>query len=288
MRILIYIQWPVKAWSIPDTHAAALVAAFPDVEFVRVHNIDDAARAIVDVDAAFTPRLTAEMVATAPKLRWVHSPAAAVEGLLPLETLAAHNILVTNSRGVQAVPIAEHVMGGILMLSRRFNRTLDAQRERQWIQNDLAEDWPWLLSGQRMTIVGLGTIGIEIAKRAHAFGIHVTGIRRTVDAPRPSFVERVVGPDQLDDVLTNCDLLVLSAPGVSSTHRLIGEQQLARLNRGGRTCERGARGNCRRSVPAKCTRIRATGRRRTRRVRTRTARCIGHIVDHQKRRGHAT
>ncbi|MEO7998033.1 MAG: hypothetical protein ABI852_11345, partial [Gemmatimonadaceae bacterium] len=78
MRILIHIQWPVKAWSIPDAHVAALHQAFPDVEFVRVHNIDDAARAILDVDAAFTPRMTAEMVASAPRLRWVHSPAAAV------------------------------------------------------------------------------------------------------------------------------------------------------------------------------------------------------------------
>lgn len=232
MRILIHIQWPVKAWSIPDQHAAALYAAFPDVEFVRVHNIEDAARAIVDVDAAFTPRMTAEMVGSAPKLRWVHSPAAAVEGLLPLEALNAHHITVTNSKGVQAVPIAEHVMGGILMLSRKFDRTLEAQREHKWIQNDLAEDWPWLLSGQRMTIVGLGTIGIEIAKRAHAFGIHVTGVRRNVDAPKPSFVERVFGPDQLDESITNCDLLVLSAPGVGSTHRMIGAPQIARLNRG--------------------------------------------------------
>ena len=232
MRILIHIQWPVKAWCIPDTHAAMLYTQFPEVDFIRVHNIDDALQAIADVDAAFTPILTPEMVARAAKLRWVHSPAAAVEGLLPLGALHERNVLVTNSKGIQAVPIAEHVMGGILMLSRKFNRTHDAQRERRWIQNDLTSDWPWLLSGQRMTIVGLGTIGVEIAKRAHAFGIHVTGVRRNTQAPRPSFVDRMVGADQLDSALEHCDLLVLSAPGVSSTHRMIGAQQLARLNRG--------------------------------------------------------
>ena len=232
MRILIHIQWPVKAWSIPGTHAAALYTQFPDVEFVRAHNIDEAARRIGEVDAAFTPILTPEMVASAHRLRWVHSPAAAVEGLLPLAALEARNVLVTNSKGIQAVPIAEHVMGGILMLSRKFDRTLDAQRKQQWIQNDLAGDWPWLLHGQRMTIVGLGTIGMEIAKRAAAFGIHITGVRRNVQAPTPSFVDRVVGPDQLDRALANCDILVLSAPGVSSTHRMIGAAQIALLNRG--------------------------------------------------------
>lgn len=232
MRILIHIQWPVKAWSIPETHAAALYTQFPEVEFVRAHNMDAAAWLIEDVDAAFTPILTPEMVVSAPKLRWVHTSAAAVEGLLPLAALSANNVLVTNSKGIQAVPIAEHVMGGILMLSRKFDRTLDAQRERKWIQNDLANDWPWVLQGQRMTIVGLGAIGIEIAKRAAAFGIHITGVRRNVDAPKPSFVDHVVGPGQLDSALENCDLLVLAAPGVSSTHRMIGAAQLALLNRG--------------------------------------------------------
>ena len=232
MRILIHIQWPVKAWCIPDTHVAALQAQFPEVQFVQVQNSHDAAESIVDVDAAFTPTLTPEMVASARKLRWVHSPAAAVEGLLPLSTLHERNVLVTNSKGIQAVPIAEHVLGGILMLSRKFNRTHEAQRERRWIQNDLTSDWPWLLSGQRMTIVGLGTIGLEVAKRANAFGIHVTGVRRNAQAPTPSFVDQVVGADQLDSALDHCDLLVLSAPGVGSTHRMIGAQQLARLNRG--------------------------------------------------------
>ena len=120
-------------------------------------------------------------------------------------------------------------MGGILMLSRKLGRMLDAQRERRWIQNELTEEWPWTLSGRRMTIVGLGTIGMEIARRAHAFGIRVTGVRRQPAADRPAFVERVVGPHELDDALAGCDLLVLAAPGVSATHRMIGAEQLALL-----------------------------------------------------------
>ena len=232
MKILIFIQWPVKAWSISDAHAESLYRAFPEVEFVRAMNIDEAARLIVDVDACFASRLTAEMVASAPKLKWVHSSAAAVEGLLPLAELAARDIVVTNSKGVQAIPIAEHVMGGILMLSRKFNRTFKAQQDRQWIQNDLTTDWPWLINNQRMTIVGLGTIGIEIAKRAAAFGMHVVGVRRTLTLPKPPFVDEVFGPDALDSALRGADILVLSAPGVGSTQRMIGAEQIALLNRG--------------------------------------------------------
>lgn len=190
---------------------------------------DEAAAAVRDVDAAFTPFLTPEMVASAPRLKWVHSSASAVEGLLPLADLAKRDIAVTNSRGVQAIPMAEHVMGGLLVLARRFDRILDAQRERRWIQNDLCDDWPWLLHGRRMTIVGLGTIGLEVAKRAHAFGMKVTAVRRRADQRRPRVVERVLGADQLNDALTGCDVLVLAAPGVAATAGMIGAEQIGLL-----------------------------------------------------------
>jgi phosphoglycerate dehydrogenase-like enzyme len=232
MRVLIHIQWPVKAWSIPDTHAASLYEQFPDVEFVRAFDIEESAQLIRDVDVAFAPRIREDMLANAPRLRWVHSSAAAVEGLLPLAALEKRGIVVTNSKGVQAAPIAEYVMGGLLVLARKFDRMIEAQRERRWIQNDLAAEWPVMLKGKRMTIVGLGTIGIEVARRAHAFGIHITGIRTDTSAPRPDFVDAVVGPHELDSALENCDLLVLSAPGVSSTQRMIGAQQIAKLNPG--------------------------------------------------------
>jgi phosphoglycerate dehydrogenase-like enzyme len=232
MRVLVYAHWPVKAWCIPESHVARLRDRFPDVTFEHVVTHDGVRQHIHDADIAFTPFLTTDMVATAPRLRWVHSPAAAVEGLLPLADLAARDIIVTNSRGVQAIPMAEHVMGGLLVLSRRYDRMLEAQRERRWIQNDLCDDWPWMLHKQSMTVVGLGTIGMEVAKRAHAFGMSVTGVRRRVDEPRPDFVDRVVGPDRLGDALTGCDVLVVSAPGVSSTNRMIGAEQLAMLNDG--------------------------------------------------------
>ena len=232
MKILIFIQWPVKAWSIPDAQALELARRFPDVHFIRAHTLDEAARAIVDVDACFTPHLLPEMIAQAPRLRWVHSSAAAVEGLLPLPELAAAGVTVTNSRGIQAIPIAEHVLGGLLVLSRRFNRTLAAQHDRLWIQNALSDDWPRMLHGQRMTIVGLGTIGLEIAKRAHAFGMHVTAVRRRPEREQPACVDQVVGAHALDEALADRDIAVVSAPGIASTRGMIGAPQLAQLRRG--------------------------------------------------------
>src|SRR3954468_18913660 len=102
MNLLVYIHWPVEAWSIPDAKVALLRERFPALNIVHTTDRDATLRAMPDADLAFTPFLTAEMVQAAPRLKWVHSPAAAVEGLLPLKELDARGVKVTNSRGVQA------------------------------------------------------------------------------------------------------------------------------------------------------------------------------------------
>jgi D-2-hydroxyacid dehydrogenase (NADP+) len=232
MNVLIFTVWPVAFWNTPKSEVERLRERFPEMTFTHAETEADASAAIETADVALASRLSPSMVERAAQLRWVHSTAAAV-GILPLKDLAARGIAVSNSRGVQAVPIAEHVIGGLLVLARRFNLMLDAQRERRWIQNELTRDsWPWSLHGRRMTILGFGTIGQEVARRAHAFGMHVTGIRRRLDQLAPPFVDRLVGPAQLDEALDGSDVLVISAPFVAETDRLIRAEQLALLNHG--------------------------------------------------------
>jgi D-2-hydroxyacid dehydrogenase (NADP+) len=230
---MIFTVWPVAFWQTPKSQVDRLRERFPEINFRHALTDDEASLAIETTDIALASRLSAAMVERAPRLRWVHSTAAAVANLLPLDEFAARGIIVTNSRGIQAVPIAEHVMGGLLALARRFNVMFDAQRDRRWIQNELTRDaWPWSLQGRKMTILGLGTIGQEVARRAHAFGISVTGIRRRLEQPAPPFVERMVGPDRLHDALPGCDVLVISAPFISGTDGLIGAREIALLNAG--------------------------------------------------------
>ena len=232
MNVLIFTVWPVTFWQTPKSQVELLRERFPEVSLTHALTDAEAAVAIETADVALASRLSPAMVERAQRLRWVHSTAAAV-GILPLRELAERRILVTNSRGIQAVPIAEHVIGGLLVLSRRFNLMLDAQRERRWIQDELTRDaWPWSLRGRNMTILGLGTIGHEVARRAHAFGMRVTGIRRRLDQPAPAFVDTIVGPERLDEALTGCDVLVISAPFLAGTDRLIRAEQIALLNAG--------------------------------------------------------
>jgi phosphoglycerate dehydrogenase-like enzyme len=232
MNVLVFTVWPVSFWKVPASQVSRLREQFPRMTFTHALTDADALAAIQTADVALASRLTPAMVEQAPRLRWVHSTAAAV-GILPLPELAARNIAVTNSRGIQAATMAEHVIGGLLMLSRRFNLMMDAQKERRWIQNELAtEAWPWCLKRRKMVILGLGTTGNEVARRAHAFGMHVTGIRRRSDLPVPSFVDRICSPDQLKEALKGADVLVISAPSIRETERMIGADHLALLRRG--------------------------------------------------------
>jgi D-2-hydroxyacid dehydrogenase (NADP+) len=232
MNVLVFTVWPVEFWRVPESQVQRLREQFPHITFVHTLSDADAAEAIQTADVALASRLSAAMVNRAPRLRWVHSTAAAV-GILPLQELAARGIAISNSRGIQAAAIAEHVMGGLLALSRRFNLMLEAQRERRWIQNEVASTaWPWSLKGRKMTILGFGTIGQEVASRAHAFGMRVTGVRRRLDQPLPPYVDRMMGGNQLDDALRGADVLVISAPFIQETDRMIRAEQMALMKRG--------------------------------------------------------
>lgn len=231
-NVVIFTVWPVAFWQVPGSQITRLRERFPEIAFTHARSDADAATAIETADIALASRLSSAMVEKASRLRWVHSTAAAV-GILPLRQLGSRGIFVTNSRGIQAAAMAEHVIGGLLLLSRRFNLMLEAQRERRWIQNELARDvWPWSLKNRKMTILGFGTTGFEVARRAHAFGMRVTGIRRRLDQPVPPFVERMAGTNELDEALQGSDVLVISAPFIPETDRMIRAEHLALLNRG--------------------------------------------------------
>jgi phosphoglycerate dehydrogenase-like enzyme len=232
MNVLISIQQPVVAWTIPAAQVARLRREFPAVTFAHALNDGQVDAALPDADAAFTWILSAAQLARAPKLRWVHSSAVAV-GTLPLPELAARRVSVTNSRGVQSAAIAEHVIGSLLALSRRLPMAVRRQDARVWAQNEMiGEASPWLVHGQRMGIIGLGTIGQAVAARAAALGMHVVGVRRRPEEGGVPGVREVVGPAQVHDVIASSDVLVLAAPWTGATDRLLDAPAIGRMKRG--------------------------------------------------------
>lgn len=231
MKVLISIQQPVKQWQIPPEGVDTLRRRFPHIEFVHASTDEQRAEGLKTCDVVYTWILKSAELAAAPHVKWVHTSAVAVETLC-LGDLFARGIVVSNTRAVQAVPIAEHVMAVVLALAKQLPFAIDNQRQARWAQNEfMGERLPWLLKGKTLGVIGVGTIGTEIARRARAFGMEVIAMRRRVGANVEGF-ERIFGPEQLYQFLSLCNVLVIAAPLTPQTHSLLGAAQFAQLPKG--------------------------------------------------------
>jgi D-2-hydroxyacid dehydrogenase (NADP+) len=232
LKVLVSIQQPVAQWQIPAEAVDTLRQRFPHVRFIHATSPEQRQQGLEDCDVAYTWILHGQEAAAAPKLKWVHTSAVAVETLC-LPELFKRNIAVSNTRGVQAVPIAEHVMAVTLALSKQIPFVLENQQCARWAQNEFIGDrLPWLLKGRTLGLVGVGTIGSEIAKRAEAFGMRVIALRRRPAYGTIGHVERVYGKEELDLFLGQCHVLVICAPLTPETDAMIGATQFAQLPNG--------------------------------------------------------
>lgn len=231
MNVLVAIHHRVAAWTIPLAHVDELRRRFPHINFLHSHDRDSDIALAPTADVAFALGLSTDAVEHAARLRWLHCSAHAV-GHFPLADLAAKDVLVTNSRGIQSTPIAEHVMGGLLALARRLPQSFRRQGEHAWLPNELVGDaTPWLISGKTMGIIGLGTLGQAIAVRAKAFGMRVVGMRRSPEREGPAGVDEVVGRSDLDRMVKVADVIVLAAPWTASTDQILDAAAIAKMKR---------------------------------------------------------
>ncbi|MHB8394141.1 MAG: D-2-hydroxyacid dehydrogenase [Candidatus Dormibacteria bacterium] len=161
-----------------------------------------------------------------PEVKWIHTVSAGVDRIGDI--LAERpEIILTNSVGVTAIPIAEFVVGCLLQHCKRYPEIWAAQQMSRWESLALRE-----LGDLRVVIVGLGAIGQEVALRLAPFGCRVTGIRRHPKGAGLGIVDDVRGPDQLAQACEEADALVLAVPLTTETRGLVGAEVLSRLQPG--------------------------------------------------------
>lgn len=217
---------------------ADFLATFDDLELIVVPEGEGevlAPEELARVQAAFfvdlpgTPaRRLLGSVRRAPNLQWLHLGHAGSDAPVFQEVLD-RGILVTNSAGVTAEPIAQSAIAGLLALNRGIPLWLDAQRRHAWEEHN--EALPRDLAGQTMVVVGLGSIGGRLARYARAFGLHVVGVRRT-PATAEDGVDEWLSPDRLREALPRADVLALTVPLTQDTRGLIDASGMALLPRG--------------------------------------------------------
>jgi len=169
----------------------------------------------------YTPALAASLAAPSSHCRWIQLLTAGYETLE--EIGIADGIQISNAGNVWSPCVAEHAMALLLGLARRFRRIETAQRAAEWdnhIRNDMLS-----LYGSRLLIVGMGHIGREVAKRARAFGMTVSGVSRfgRVDGQ----ADVMYAASQLTEAIRAADAIVLAVPSSAATHHLFGREELA-------------------------------------------------------------
>jgi phosphoglycerate dehydrogenase-like enzyme len=163
-------------------------------------------------------RLVQEVWKMAPRVKWVHSRAAGLDGLLFPE-LVESPVPLTNGRGVFSQSLGEFVIGSALFFAKDFRRMMRNQAAGVWAPFDVEE-----IRGQTMGIVGYGDIGRACAQRAHAMGMKVLALRRRPElSDGDGFITQVYALDRLLDMIPECDYVVAAAPLTPSTRALIGE-----------------------------------------------------------------
>jgi phosphoglycerate dehydrogenase-like enzyme len=233
-KLVICVWHPFTEWRPKPLMAESIRKRWPEMRVLHLPDYDQLPPELPDTDIFVGYSLRAQQLKDARKLKWIHSTAAGVAQLMYPE-LRDSGIMVTNPSGIFSVPMAEHTMGLLLALARNFPDSVRGQDRSAWVQQELWDKPQHLteLNGQVLLIVGFGSIGREVARRARAFDMRVWGVTRSGDGDR-TLAEKIVAAKDLHAVLPEADYALIAAPETSETKHLIGEAELARMKPGAR------------------------------------------------------
>ncbi len=216
--------------AVEDRYRDALAGAARDAPRVVLRdghvNGDVAAVEVAFFSGDLFPDRVRELVLalrSAPQLRWLHTFSAGVDNPW-FQSLRARGVRLTTSSGANAVPIAQTVLLYLLALSRDLARWQDAQRRRAWERHEVRE-----LEGLTLGVIGLGPIGLEVARLGAALRMRAIGMRRTPRGDEPCETWPMA---RLDELLAQVDALVLALPLSDDTVHLLDARRFALLKRG--------------------------------------------------------
>jgi phosphoglycerate dehydrogenase-like enzyme len=226
----------------PET-VARLRALSPELEVIDVTRgggFDAATLADPEVEVLIGSGPPTDLAAT-PKLRWLQVRSAGVDHLAA-DPPWRKGLIVTNAKGVYAVPIGEYVSGMVLRVH---------QPAAVWSADQAAHRWPAgdprlidPIRGKTALIAGYGSIGREVARQLFALGMRIIAVKPRPEVrrdgsyhvpgtgdPDGSIPERIVGVDRLAEAVRDADVLVLTMPLTDASRGIVGRELIAALPR---------------------------------------------------------
>lgn len=221
MNVVAFFHLKEVRWNLPDSELARLQSRFPGTRVVSVEDPVDLAVVLPDAEVFAGFHFPRAHFAAARRLRWIHSASAGIEENLFPELMASQ-VILTNSTGLHAVSIPEHVLGQMLILARNFHEALRLQARTEWNRFGVISFGASIteLHGANLAILGAGAIGVNLAQRAVALGMHVRVMRRDPSRPVPG-AEAMVPPAALHELLGWADWVVCALPLTVETRNII-------------------------------------------------------------------
>ncbi len=174
------------------------------------------AEVLAGADAIISLCTQATINNASPRLLWLHSYTAGVDGCADLTPAQIEDRVFTNSKRLMGPAIAEHSMAMLLSLASDLPAYHAAQSDSRWDRSPASRASFGELQGKTLLVVGLGGIGTEIAWRAHGLGMKVIATRNS-SREGPDFVEYVGLPGELSELAARADVIVNALPLTSST-----------------------------------------------------------------------
>jgi cyclase len=203
-------------------HLEELKLIAPDVEFIPAKSAEEAAKVVGEADAVVGFN-SPEILQAGKNLRWIQTNHAGVEQELTKE-LVESKIVLTNLARIHGPEAADQAFALLLSLTRGLRETgLKSGEDRRKLDGELTE-----LHGKTMLVIGLGGIGSQISRRAHAFGMRVQTVDPK-DMERPDYVFSLDKPAKLMELLPKADVVVIACPLTSDTKGLFGDKQFAAM-----------------------------------------------------------
>lgn len=201
----------------PDTEIQEeLKKEFPNVEFYFVKGIKEAEPLMKEAEVFISPGddLTEAHIHHAENLKWIMATSAGVEKI-PLSACKEKGILVTNVRGIHKIPMAEYALAMMLQYVKKFKQFRKQEEEEIWYRKLGMEE----LHGKTVVIIGVGSIGGEIARLAKAFGMRTLGVNRSGKPVK--YVDELYKIDELNQILNKGDFIVSVLPSTKETVHLL-------------------------------------------------------------------